>query len=75
MNADGYAVCQFLDTTNVRVPKMHADEVDTDASLVRRLVAVQFPEWADLEIEPVPFGERTTRFTDSATTCRAPAAA
>ena len=35
---------------------MHDDEVDTDAALVRRLVAAQFPEWADLAIEPVPFG-------------------
>src|SRR5207249_2738324 len=34
--------------------KMHIDEVDTDASLVRRLLAAQFPQWADLPIEPVP---------------------
>jgi aminoglycoside phosphotransferase (APT) family kinase protein len=34
--------------------RMHADEVDTDASLVRRLLASQFPQWADLPIEPVP---------------------
>src|SRR6266700_6283953 len=33
---------------------MHADEVDTDAALVRRLLASQFPDWADLPIEPVP---------------------
>jgi len=33
--------------------KMHADEVHTDVSLVGRLVAAQFPQWADLEIEPV----------------------
>jgi aminoglycoside phosphotransferase (APT) family kinase protein len=32
---------------------IHADEVHTDASLVRRLVAAQFPRWADLEVEPV----------------------
>jgi aminoglycoside phosphotransferase (APT) family kinase protein len=31
--------------------KMHADEVDTDASLVRRLLADQFSPWADLPIE------------------------
>jgi aminoglycoside phosphotransferase (APT) family kinase protein len=37
--------------------KMHADEVDTDISLVGRLVAAQFPHWADLPVEPVrPFG-------------------
>jgi aminoglycoside phosphotransferase (APT) family kinase protein len=36
---------------------MHADEVDTDPSLVQLLVAGQFPEWADLPIEPVfPLG-------------------
>jgi aminoglycoside phosphotransferase (APT) family kinase protein len=32
---------------------MHADEVDTGPSLVQRLVAAQFPEWADLPVEPV----------------------
>lgn len=34
--------------------KMHVDEVDTDASLVRRLLVAQFPQWADLPIAPVP---------------------
>ena len=34
--------------------KMHADEVDTDVALVRRLFAAQFPQWADLPIQPVP---------------------
>jgi aminoglycoside phosphotransferase (APT) family kinase protein len=33
--------------------KMHDNEVDTDASLVRRLLAAQFPQWADLPITPV----------------------
>ena len=33
--------------------KMHADEVETDQSLVRRLLADQFPQWADLTIDPV----------------------
>jgi aminoglycoside phosphotransferase (APT) family kinase protein len=32
--------------------KMHIDEVDTDVSLVGRLLAGQFPQWADLPIEP-----------------------
>jgi aminoglycoside phosphotransferase (APT) family kinase protein len=37
--------------------KMHADEVDTDATLVRRLLAEQFPNWADLPIEAIhPLG-------------------
>ena len=34
--------------------RMHADEIDTDAGLVRRLLAGQFPQWADLPIAPVP---------------------
>jgi aminoglycoside phosphotransferase (APT) family kinase protein len=33
--------------------KMHADEIDTNVALVRRLLADQFPQWADLPIEPV----------------------
>jgi aminoglycoside phosphotransferase (APT) family kinase protein len=37
--------------------KMHADEVETDVPLVRRLLAAQFPRWAHLPIEPVlPWG-------------------
>lgn len=37
--------------------KMHADELDIDAALAGRLVAAQFPQWADLPIEPVlPLG-------------------
>jgi aminoglycoside phosphotransferase (APT) family kinase protein len=32
---------------------MHVDEVSTDVALARRLVAAQFPDWAQLPIEPV----------------------
>ena len=32
---------------------MHVDEVDTDAALVSRLLAAQFPQWAHLPIAPV----------------------
>lgn len=32
---------------------MHADEVDIDSSLVGRLLAAQFPQWADLPIKRV----------------------
>ena len=32
---------------------MHVDEVATDAALVARLLAAQFPQWAHLPIEPV----------------------
>lgn len=35
---------------------MHADEVDTDADLVRRLLRGQFPRWADLPIERLASG-------------------
>ena len=33
--------------------KMHADEVDIDSSLVARLLAGQFPQWADLPLSSV----------------------
>jgi aminoglycoside phosphotransferase (APT) family kinase protein len=33
---------------------MHAGELQTDAALVRHLLEVQFPHWADLPIEHVP---------------------
>ena len=33
---------------------MHADEVETDADLVRRLLAGQFPHWAELPVRLVP---------------------
>ncbi|MFE2145894.1 aminoglycoside phosphotransferase family protein [Streptomyces sp. NPDC059456] len=33
--------------------KMHADEVDIDGSLVERLVAAQFPQWAGLPVRKV----------------------
>ncbi len=34
-------------------PRMHPDEVSADADLVRRLLAEQFPQWADLPVTPV----------------------
>ena len=34
--------------------RMHVGEVDTDVSLVRRLLVAQFPQWAALSIAPVP---------------------
>jgi len=33
--------------------RMHADELDTDASLARRLLEAQFPQWAGLPVERV----------------------
>jgi aminoglycoside phosphotransferase (APT) family kinase protein len=38
----------------VSTRRMHADEVDTDMSLVRRLLRAQFPQWAALAMERVP---------------------
>jgi aminoglycoside phosphotransferase (APT) family kinase protein len=35
---------------------MHVDQLDVDVPLVRRLLAAQFPQWADLPIEPVTHG-------------------
>jgi aminoglycoside phosphotransferase (APT) family kinase protein len=32
---------------------MHADELDIDLPLVARLIATQFPQWADLPLSPV----------------------
>jgi aminoglycoside phosphotransferase (APT) family kinase protein len=39
--------------TAMGATRMHADEVRTDAGLVRRLLVAQYPEWADLTITPV----------------------
>ena len=33
--------------------RMHADEFEADADLVSRLLTRQFPQWADLPLEPV----------------------
>jgi aminoglycoside phosphotransferase (APT) family kinase protein len=35
---------------------MHVDELVTDEALVRRLLAAQFPSWAELPIEALPVG-------------------
>jgi aminoglycoside phosphotransferase (APT) family kinase protein len=35
---------------------MHADEIETDEELVRRLLAAQFPQWAELPIEALSAG-------------------
>ena len=36
------------------VLKMHAGEIETDVTLVRRLLTKQFPQWAHLRIDLVP---------------------
>lgn len=40
----------------MRADKLHADEVDIDTELVRRLLTEQFPDWAELPIEVVGSG-------------------
>jgi len=57
--------------------KMHADEVRIDAALVRRLVATQFPRWADLPVRPVEFGgwDNRTFHLGAHMTVRLPSAA
>ncbi len=35
---------------------MHLDEIETDEALVRRLLATQFPQWAELPVEQLPAG-------------------
>jgi len=37
----------------VTAARMHADELEIDEGLVRRLLAEQFPQWARLPLEPV----------------------
>jgi len=34
--------------------RMHTDQVDSDAALVRRMLAAQYPQWADLAIRRIP---------------------
>jgi aminoglycoside phosphotransferase (APT) family kinase protein len=34
-------------------PKMHADEVSVDTSLVRKLLSTQFPQWSKLPLRPM----------------------
>ena len=38
------------------MPRLHADGIETDVALVRRLLAGQFPEWAELPVDPLPVG-------------------
>jgi aminoglycoside phosphotransferase (APT) family kinase protein len=38
----------------MRIPKLHADEVDLDTDRVGRMIARRFPLWAGLPLEPVP---------------------
>ena len=49
MMADG-TVRALTESHAKPMPKMHADEIDIDASLVRRLLAEQLPRWADLPL-------------------------
>jgi aminoglycoside phosphotransferase (APT) family kinase protein len=40
----------------MRTDRMHADQLDIDVPLVRRMLAEQFPQWSHLPIEPFPSG-------------------
>lgn len=45
------------------MPRMHADEVDVDISVVFRLLTRQFPQWAGLPLKPVrPLGTDNALF-------------
>src|SRR4249919_55841 len=44
----------YLPTIAAIALTMHENELPTDAALVRRLLAAQFPQWADLPVEHVP---------------------
>jgi len=57
--------------------RMHDGEVDIDVSIVRRLVAAQFPQWADLPIKPVEVGgwDNRTFHLGAHMTVRLPSAA
>jgi aminoglycoside phosphotransferase (APT) family kinase protein len=57
--------------------KMHADAVNIDVALVSRLVAEQFPQWADLPIKPVEAGgwDNRTFHLGEEMTVRLPSAA
>lgn len=47
----------FVDKMVVVTPRMHADEVEIDDALVRRLLVTQMPELAELPLNPVePWG-------------------
>ncbi|CAM5659163.1 phosphotransferase [Streptomyces avidinii] len=45
-----------MTTGTAKPPKMHADEPDIDVPLVTRLIAGQFPRWAELPVERVESG-------------------
>jgi aminoglycoside phosphotransferase (APT) family kinase protein len=42
-----------IDAESFRAEKLRAGKLDVDAGLVQRLVARQFPHWADLPVSPV----------------------
>ncbi len=46
-------MCPALASLEMPTVKMHADEIEVRASLVRALVDRQFPEWAGLPLQPV----------------------
>jgi len=43
-----------VEEARMSVGKMHVDEIETSVSLVARLLTAQFPQWADLPLDPIP---------------------
>lgn len=62
MDAEPAAVAVSVPVSEVKVVKLHDDEVDIDAPLVARLLAEQFPKWAGLPVRVV-----TSSGTDNVT--------
>lgn len=62
VDAEPAAVTRSVPVSEVKVAKLHDDEVDIDAPLVARLLAEQFPRWAGLPVQVV-----TSSGTDNVT--------
>lgn len=52
-DAEHLQMCALKNTVPIASGKMHVDEIDTDAGLVQKLLAAQFPQWADMPLEPL----------------------
>ena len=52
-----YGSSPFLTTAQkIIFPMSNTEKVHIDVTLVRRLIATQFPQWTDLPIKPVKLG-------------------
>lgn len=59
------------------MPPLSSTKLDIDTPLVRRLIAAQFPQWAELPVKPVKFGgwDNRTFHLGERMTVRLPSAA